>query len=348
MRPAWLRSWFLSLGAISAVLPVSAEGAGAPIGQDIVATVGDGVVTAAELDDLARERLVRLRAEEYRIKRAVLDETISRLLLEGEAKARGVTVRQLEEAEIEAKAAILSPEVVRRVFESNGQRYQGRDEAAALAEIGANLRSAQMAEIRRKFVASLKKKAGVRILLEPPRVEVRVDIGPSKGPATAPVTVVEFADFQCPACRSAHATFLRVLEKYGDQVRFVFRHFPLPIHKEAPKAAEAASCANEQGRFWEMHDRLFQAQGGLQPSDLRRHAQELQLEMARFDACLESGKFLAAWQRDLADGRRYGVAATPTFFVNGRSIQGSQPFEAFAEILDEELAKASGAGSRDQ
>ena len=311
-----------------------------------VATIGGRTITTAELDAMARDRLIRVRNEEYTVRRQVLDEYLTRLLLEQEAAGRGVTVQELTRVEIDAKVAPVTEEQARVVLESRGARNPGQTEAQALAQIESGLRQTRRTEARRRFVDGLRTKSGVQILLEAPRASVNVANAPSKGPATAPVTIVEFSDFQCPYCRSVTETLRKLQARYADQVRIVYRDFPLPNHTEAPKAAEAAACAHEQGRFWEMHDTLFDNQSGLQVPDLKRRAAEIGLNTVRFDECLDSGKFSATWQQNRAEGQGYGVSATPTFFINGRMITGARPLEAFAEIIDEELARVTNVAAR--
>jgi predicted DsbA family dithiol-disulfide isomerase len=303
------------------------------------ATVGDTVITGPELDELARPRLMSLRNQEYFIKRQILEERINRTLLEKEAAARKISVAELEKLEIEDAVAPVSDQEKRSAYEANPQQFQGRSEAEAFSDIEANLKRMRGFEARKKYMATLRAKGGVRILLEPPRFAIKAGDDPSKGPADAAVTIVEFSDFQCPACAQATPTVKRLLEQFPGKVRLVFRDFPLAMHPEAPKAAEAAGCAAEQGKFWEMHDRLFANQSALKPPDLKKHAAELGLDAPKFDACLDSGKQAAAQKVDLEEGRKLGVGGTPTFFVNGRLLPGMPPYQAFAELIEDELAR---------
>ena len=128
-------------------------------------------------------------------------------------------------------------------------------------------------------------------------------------------------------------------ETYGDKVRILFRDFPLQMHAQATKAAEAASCAGDQDKFWEMHDRLFASQAKLQVPDLKQHAADLGLQADTFGECLDSGKYASKWQQGLADGTQYGVTGTPAFFINGRPLMGARPFEDFATVIDDELER---------
>ena len=171
-------------------------------------------------------------------------------------------------------------------------------------------------------------------------VSAASDDDPSWGPEDAAVTIVEFSDFQCPFCaRFAMGTMPQIREAYGDRVRFIYRDFPLPaIHQFAQKAAEAAQCAHEQGAFWEYHDLLFANQNALSVDDLKRYAQEVDLDSGDFDECLDSGKNTPEVLLDLRDGRSAGVTGTPGFLINGLFLKGAQPFEQFQQVIDQLLA----------
>jgi protein-disulfide isomerase len=197
-----------------------------------------------------------------------------------------------------------------------------------------------MQQRRAEYAASLRTKANVRILIDPPRTDVVADDDPAKGPADAPVTIVTFSDFQCPYCSRVNPTLARLKDRYGDSLRIVFRDFPiLQLHPQAAKAAEAGACANEQGKFWQMHDLMFANQQKLDVASLKQHAATLGLDAAAFETCLDSGKHTAEWQKDAADAEKAGVQSTPAFFVNGRPVVGAQPYEAFAEIVNDELGR---------
>ncbi len=154
------------------------------------------------------------------------------------------------------------------------------------------------------------------------------------------MTIVEFSDFECPFCGRVVETVQRVEKTYGQKVRLVFRDYPLAIHHTAKRAAEGSHCAEEQGKFWEMHDKLFSKGGPISDADLYRYAQQIQLDHDKFDACLTSGKYKESWKLSQEDGARVGVQSTPTFFINGRLLVGAASFEAFAKVIDEELARA--------
>ncbi len=171
------------------------------------------------------------------------------------------------------------------------------------------------------------------------RVQVPVG-GPVRGPAIAQVTVVEFSDFQCPFCSRVVPTLERLAKEYPTQVRIFFHHFPLPFHQNAALAAEAAVAAEAQGKFWEMHDKLFANQVDLTRPALEKYAAQLGLDLVKFRAALDGHQGKARVDADLALGHQVGIEGTPNFFVNGRSVQGAQPFEEFKRIVDEEIARA--------
>ena len=143
------------------------------------------------------------------------------------------------------------------------------------------------------------------------------------------MTIVEFADFQCPFCKQAAATLNHILDKYPKKVRLVFRNFPLPSHLEAQKAHEAAACAHDQGKFWEYHDILFANQNSLGVKDLKRYAAQLGLEITHFNQCLDTGKYKDYVKNDVDQGKKWDVRGTPSFFINGKK-ENVRDIEEFA------------------
>ncbi len=171
--------------------------------------------------------------------------------------------------------------------------------------------------------------------------EVSVDDDPARGPDDAKVTIIEFSDFQCPYCARFHAqTLPRILDEYGDQIRFVYRDFPLEnIHPRARPAAIAAECADDQGKFWEYHDLLFTNQTALDDASLKGYASQLGLDNDDFASCYDAKKHDGEVSEDLSAGLEVSVTGTPTFFINGRRVVGAQAYETFKAIIDEQLAE---------
>jgi protein-disulfide isomerase len=311
----------------------------------VVAEIGGRAITLRDVDarwqeedPTERQRVTQLL---YQHRRNHLDQVIGDLLIEEAAKAAGTPQDDYLRAEIEKRLAPITEADIQNVYDANRDRVQGRPIDELRESIREFIAENRAGQARAQLVADLKAKHGdVRVLLDAPRLEVAIaDHNPTKGPADAPVTIVEFSDYQCPFCARVNPTLDRVMQEYAGKVRIVFRDFPLPTHAEAPKAAEAAHCAGEQGRYWEMHDRLFANQQGLQVPRLKEHAAALGLDTARFDQCLDSGRFASVVQTDIAAGRQLGVNSTPMLFINGRPVAGAQPFEYFRNVIDEELAR---------
>jgi protein-disulfide isomerase len=247
-----------------------------------------------------------------------------------------VSVAALDQTEVLARS-VVTPEEAKAFYTANKARFGTTSELVAVQQIQAGLGQQREAQRRAAFARELHDKYDVKVLLEPYRVPVAVGDAPVRGNPEAPVTIVEFSDFQCPYCGRARPTVARIREVYGPNVRWVFRHFPLGFHTSAPKAGEAAVCAGDQGHFWEMHDHLFADQSKLGVADLKAAARAIGLDAAAFDQCLDSGRHADLVESDTEAGSRYGVSATPAFFINGRPVIGAQPFEAFARVIDEEL-----------
>ncbi|MEW5854180.1 MAG: thioredoxin domain-containing protein [Myxococcota bacterium] len=176
-----------------------------------------------------------------------------------------------------------------------------------------------------------------------PNKVYNVTVGQSyaKGPATAPITIVEFSDFQCPFCSRVGPTLKQIEDTYKGKVRIAFKHNPLPFHQDAPLASKAALAAGEQGKFWEMHDKLFANQKALKRENLVSYAKEIGLDMGKFEKDLDNPKYDEVIKKDMAEGAANGASGTPTFFINGRQLVGAQPFDAFKNLIEEELKKKS-------
>jgi Thioredoxin/SurA N-terminal domain len=201
----------------------------------------------------------------------------------------------------------------------------------------ASLTSQRQSERQTALRAKLRSDAHIELALEPPRFEVAIAHSPAIGPANAPVTIIEFGDFQSTFCEMEESALQQVRDRYHDQVRIVFKDFPPLTSKEAVQAAEAARCANEQGKFWQFHAALFADQTKLEASDLKATARQLGLDLAKFDSCLDSGKYATAVDEDIEEGLRLGVRSAPTFFVNGHPHAGILSTGGLEGMIDPEL-----------
>jgi protein-disulfide isomerase len=175
---------------------------------------------------------------------------------------------------------------------------------------------------------------------DPNRVyAVKTEGAPVEGPLAAAVTIAEFSDFQWPFCARVGPTLDQIRKTYGDNVRIVWKNFPLDFHKDASLAAVAAAAANDQGKFWEYHDKLFKNQPKIQKQYLLQYARELKLDMKRFEQALNTLQGDKVIQADIAEGKVLGVSGTPAFFVNGRFLNGAKPFDEFVKVIDAELTR---------
>lgn len=318
-------------------------------GQDqVVARVGSRAITLKEVeerwqqdDPAERARVTQLL---YQHRRQAIQSIVGDLMLEEAARKAGQPKEQFLQAEVARRLGEVSDEEITRVYELNKDRV-GTQTLDQLRESikGFILRNREQ-QAMAQLVDELTARAGnVSIALEPPRAVVPVGKDdPSRGPADAPITIVEYSDFQCPFCARVTPTLDALQKKYAGKIRVVFKDYPLPNHAEAPKAAEAARCAGEQGKYWEMHDKMFANQQALKVADLKTSAGAIGLDAAKFSACLDSGKYAEAVQAHMAEGQTLGVQSTPTLYVNGRVVSGAQPIEVFEAIVQEELARPGG------
>jgi protein-disulfide isomerase len=304
----------------------------------VLAEVDGRGITLGEVDARAKGRMVRLRQEEYEIRRDVLDELIADRLVDAEASREGVSREVLVRREVDEKIPTPDPAQIALIYERNRDRFAGQSREQALARIRRLVVDRAKTDRRATWEGQLRQKAGVVLHLEPPRLAVKIPKGaPATGASDPRVTVVEFTDYQCPYCHQAQATIDEVLDHYKDRVRLVHLDFPLDFHPGAVPAARAARCAAEQGRFWDYHRNLMTQKGSLDESDLESRAAALHLAPGPFAKCLASDRYDEAIEADLEQGKQLGVNGTPAYLVNGRMISGARPYEDFATVIDDEL-----------
>ncbi|MGH9161120.1 MAG: thioredoxin domain-containing protein [Vicinamibacteraceae bacterium] len=321
----------------------------APDVKPVVAVVDGAPITQAELDAALAMQLSEVEERLYDLRKERLEELIAGRLIAAEAKRRGMTVDALEQQEIDAAVTPPSDSEVAALFERYKNQARG-DPERLKGFIRDQLQERQRDERRRAYVSTLEKTTRVDRRLTPPaprRASLEVDDAPIRGDVSAPVTVIEFTDFHCPFCRRVQPTLMEMLAKYKGKVRLVFRHFPIDqLHPTARKASEAAWCAQQQDKFWEYHDGLFEAGNDASPAALEKVASKIGLNEARFEACTAGAEARAAVDTDLEEAQRLGLTGTPTFFINGRPLVGGLPLDAFAEIIDEELGNKGGPVTR--
>lgn len=315
--------------------PAASSPASSP--TEVLARVNGVAVTRAEVEELVAAQLLQLERQRSELIENGVTAKVQDILFEAAAQKKSMKKDDFIKAEVEAKATAIPQEEVDAFYNARAQQIRQPKE-----QIEPQIRQHLAYQA---LVKGIESAASIEILTQPFRVEV-AGTGPSKGPENAPVTIVEFGDFECPPCGAAYKTVKQVRETYGDKVRVVFRQFPLrSIHPNAQKAGEASLCAGDQGKFWEMHDYLFEHQKQLSVPDLKTAAATLSgLDKAAFESCLDGGKYAKQLDEDLEAGTRAGVGGTPAFFVNGRPLQGVPSIEAFNATIDDELRRAKTQG----
>jgi protein-disulfide isomerase len=244
------------------------------------------------------------------------------LLLLAEANRRNVAPEDLVRTEISEKTHQPTEAEVSKFYTENKSNIPSTLDVVR-NQIVSYLQDQEQQKLESALADKLRKKANIRMLISEPPVLVQtisVDDDPARGEATAPVTIVEFTDYQCPSCAAMQPVLDEVLKSYGNKVRFVVRDFPLLAHANARKAAEAANAANAQGKFWEYTLLLFKHQKELDVPSLKKYASDLGLNRTLFDAALDSGKYSAEVRHDMDDGEKYGIDSTPTIFINGAAL----------------------------
>ncbi len=341
-------SWLLQM---SQVLATAAE----PTPDTQVVVIGDKHVTLSQLPnaqkdlDAARERyeqqLHQLELDYQRARSSLIEQHVDMFVndavMRKEAEARHITVPQLI-------AEVNYPQVTDadvQTFYDQNKPDINRPFDQVSQSIRDFLKKQATEDGKRAYLLALRAKYSARSTFEPMREQVVAE-GPTRGPDGARVTIVEFADFQCPFCRRMYPVLKKVLEQHPADVRLVFRELPLAdLHPNAMGAAEAALCARDQGKFWEMHDALFTNLDGLDTENLKKTAAKVGLEAQPFAECLKSDKAKAPIEADTKAASQYGVNATPGLFVNGRFFSGAMSYGALEAAIEDELARTRGQTS---
>jgi protein-disulfide isomerase len=311
--------------------------------EAVLATIGGQPLKAGPVKERLKPLIYRIRLDAYMRAKQQADQMVDNILLIEEAKRRQIGPEEIVRAEISDKVRTPTDAEVTKFYNDNKARISG-DLNSVRNQVAMYLQEEDKRRLEGELSNRLRKNADVRWLITEPAQPVQnisVDDDPARGGANAPVTIVEFTDFQCPACAAMHPVLEEVLKSYGDKVRFVVRDFPLTQHEWASKAAEAANAAKEQGKFFEYAALLFQRQKALDVPSLKKYASELGLDRARFDAALDRGTYAAEVKHDVEDGELYGVGSTPTIFINGVQLRVLSP-EGLREAIDRAAKSPAG------
>jgi len=295
--------------------------------------------TAEDLGKLEQERLdleVRYAETRHRVLEQALHRLMQARLLETEAAHRQMSVQQLLTQELAGKVKPVTQEQLDTFYQLN-RALIGKPEAEAADELRTRLAQNNLSDARMRFVDQLRRKYAAENLLGPLRLPVGT-VGPSRGNQKAPVTLVEFADFECPYCAALAPLLRQAVASWPDQIRVVFREYPLEeTHSHAWLASEAALCAGEQHRFWEMHDALFADRTHLEKDQLTAKARGVGLDMSAFDQCLGSDRYTGQINADIREGNALGVKGTPSLFINGHPAGGLTSLAELRAAIDAEL-----------
>lgn len=330
---------------------VRAEASTTPDRNDVAssqaaATVGGSKITLGQVEQAqpdeilgARSKILASKFGLFMAQRSATLKFVDAQLLAKEAAHEHLTTGELIKKHVDEPIKDPSEEAI-RIYYLGAQTDMPY--ADARPKIIDHVRKLEQKKALDDYTESLRKAAGVKIALLPPRLEVAPGSSPSVGPADAPVTIVEFADYQCPYCHQMEPTLASIREQYGDRIRFVYKDFPLPMHQYAEKAAEAALCAGQQGQYWAFHDALFAGNtvDELQVDGLKKTAAGLKLDQAKFASCLDSGAQSAVITQNINEGKAMGFSGTPTILINGYYLSGAVPKDVVTGVIDVELARS--------
>jgi len=287
----------------------------------VFATVNGKNITSADIEDSLKPLVFSVRSQIFDLRKNAINLALNDLLLSAEAKRQNLTTRALLDS-VMTKVPAVTESDAQKFFNENKERVNG-DFATLKPQIISYLEDKSKREAESAFADQLRRNATIQFFLTAPQspvYEIAVDDQPMRGNANASVTLIGFSDFQCAACAASHEVVNRLSTEYGNNLRFVMRDYPLEQHANAFRAAEAAEAAREQGKFWEYAALLFHNQKELSVEKLKEYASQLQLDRTKFDSAFDSRKFRDKVTRDVDEGHRLGVNATPTFFVNGRKV----------------------------
>ena len=315
---------------------------------DIIGTYNGIVVKKSDLSAQENQALFKAETQMYKAEEGILAQRYIETLIDQYAKDKKITDKNLAQKQFMEEKLKLSDEKVKEFLNRNKDNPQlkGKSIKEQTDLVKPYLMQQEASEYFTDLVEKAKLKGTIRVsgIQQPqsPRIKLELGDSPSKGPVNAPITLVEFADYQCPYCSTAEETVNKILKKYKNKVRFVFKSFPLvQLHPQAVNSSIAAECAQAQNKFWEMHDVLFQNQRKLADNVYDDFAKTIGLDIKKFQACFKNPQMQLKVMNDENYGQSLGINATPAFYVNGILLMGAQPESEFTRLIDNELAHNS-------
>jgi protein-disulfide isomerase len=313
------------------VLPAQVKNSG-----PVLARIGEIPVYESDLLPSMGAQLFQLKIKEYEIKKRALNAFVDGILLEREASGTGLSGNEFLKYKIKQVTQPTEAEI--QSFHLQHADPIGRPIDQIRSQIVEIITRSRLESAREAYLAALRQRAGVTVLYGPPKVTIYADPNRLRGNPDAPVTISEFADYECPYCQEVETTIRHLLNKYESRIRLTFFDFPLKsVHPLSETAAEGSRCAGEQGKYWEYHDWLLTKTARRDVEGLVEHAQVIGLDYSRFKVCLESRKFAESVSADILTGYRSGVSFTPTFYINGIAVTGIQAASVFEKIIEAEL-----------
>jgi protein-disulfide isomerase len=326
----------LAMFATTFCVSGAAQNAGAPSEGTAVLVEGNGVkLTLNDLEQKRASAMFQAKTTYYETERKVIEDLVDQSILEQQASKEGLTVTQLLDLHVNSTIAKDPSDEAVRVY------YEGVDTTqpyeAVRDKIVESLRQRRIAKAKTAYMQSLHSQNPMVIRLAPPRAPISMQDVAVRGDGKPGVTLLEFADFQCPYCQQIQPVLQKIEEEFKGKLAFAYKDYPLPMHGDAEKAAEASHCAGAQGKYWEYHDTMF-ADKQLDLPSLKNYARDLKLDTKAFETCLDTGQMAGVVGIQNAEAQTLGLQGTPSFFLNGRYVSGNVTYERLRSVIAEELS----------
>jgi protein-disulfide isomerase len=314
-----------------------------PAASETAGTIAGKTVTVGDVDGWIKDQLFKQATrgnnpmKVYEVRNRAFEQMANEQALDEAAAKAGKDRDAMMKEEVEKRTAV-SDEDVQKYYDENKDRFRNMPFEKVAPAVKRQLQAQKQVAAMQEFTKGLREGIGFANELAPPTFDLSAT-GPTQGPPDAPITLVEFSDYECPFCKASESIVKQVLARYPTQVKLVFKNFPLDTHPKARPAAEAALCAGEQGKFWEMHAKLFEKAPQIAPEQIASIAAEAGLDPKKLDECIQAKRFASEIDAAIAEGKKAGVAGTPAFYVNGVPIAGGRTVDDFVKAINAELVR---------